>query len=195
MVPTEKTEILLAFGGNLPSPVGTPAKTIRAALDRLCANGFDLEGLSSFYRTPAVTLEEGTVAPAYVNAVARMRTSLSASAILAAIQNVEREFGRLPSARWTARPLDIDLLAYDQAVLPGLAEWREVAESADPAAILPEPVVPHPRLHLRGFVLAPLLDIAPEWQHPVSGLTVRQLADAAQQAGAFEGVEKLVREA
>lgn len=187
----EKTEILLAFGGNLPSLAGPPEATIHAAVANLQSRGFDLMALSALYRTPAVTLDADTVSPAYVNAAARMRADMSAVGVLLATQEVEREFGRQPAARWTARPLDIDLLAFGSAVLPGRAQWQAVATSADPAAILPEPVVPHPRLHLRGFVLAPLLDIAPDWSHPVLGQTVRQLAQVAQGTGAFDGVEKL----
>ena len=186
-----KTQILLAFGGNLPSPAGEPRATIDAAITALEARGFELVSASSYYRTPAVTLEEGVVSPPYVNAAAHFRTGLTAGEVLAATQEAEREFGRLPAARWTARPLDIDLLAFGDAILPDPAQWRSVAGSADPAAILPEPVVPHPRLHLRGFVLAPLLDIAPVWQHPVLGKTVRDLAAEAKADGAFDGIEKL----
>ena len=189
--PERKTEILLAFGGNLPSPAGAPSATIAAAVERLEARGLECVAMSALYRTPAVALEEGAVSPAYVNGAARMRTVLSAGEILTLTQEMERTFGRLPAARWTARPLDIDLLAYGDEVLPDGTRWREVAGSADPAAILPEPVVPHPRLHMRGFVLAPLLDIAPVWRHPVLGLTVRELAQEARNAGAFEGIEKL----
>ncbi|WP_020399389.1 2-amino-4-hydroxy-6-hydroxymethyldihydropteridine diphosphokinase [Kordiimonas gwangyangensis] len=191
VIAVTKTQILLAFGGNLPSPAGEPRATIAAAVAALEARGFELVSASAHYRTPAVTLEEGVVSPPYVNAAAHFRTSLTADEVLAATQETEREFGRMPAARWTARPLDIDLLAYGDAILPDAAQWRSVAGSADPAAILPEPVVPHPRLHLRGFVLAPLLDIAPAWQHPVLGKTVRDMAADAKADGAFEGIEKL----
>lgn len=175
----------------MPSPAGEPRATIAAAIAALEARGFELVSTSAHYRTPAVTLEEGVVSPPYVNAAAHFRTSMTADEVLATTQETEREFGRMPAARWTARPLDIDLLAYGDAILPDAAQWRGVAGSADPAAILPEPVVPHPRLHLRGFVLAPLLDIAPAWQHPVLGTTVRDMAADAKADGAFEGIEKL----
>lgn len=188
---TEKTEILLAFGANLPSPEGAPSATIAAAIERLASRGFDVVAVSSFYRTPAVVLDGGAVSPPYINACAKLRWYADAEAILAVAQQLERDFGRIPSARWTARPLDIDLLACGDAVLPDGVAWRAVAESADPAAILPEPVVPHPRLHIRGFVLAPLLDVAPEWRHPVLGRTVQQLAEAVRAEGGFEGIEKL----
>ena len=152
--PVQKTEILLAFGGNLPSSVGLPDVTILRAVDQLRAHGFELVALSPFYRTPAVTLEAGDVAPEYVNAAARMRVALPPGELLTLTQGTEAAFGRTPAARWTARPLDIDLLAYGEAVLPDISRWRTVTDSEDPAAILSEPVVPHPRLHLRGFVLS-----------------------------------------
>ncbi|WP_417451721.1 2-amino-4-hydroxy-6-hydroxymethyldihydropteridine diphosphokinase [Kordiimonas sp.] len=187
----KKIEVFLAFGGNLPSRAGTPKETIQAAVARLETRGFDLVKLSHFYRSPAVTLDVRTCAPAYTNAAAWMQCTLVPEQILAITQSVEREFGRKPGARWTARPLDIDLLAAGQVVLPSREIWQRLASSEDIAAILPEPVVPHPRLHLRGFVLAPLLDLIPGWIHPVLGENIAQLAARAQENGEFEGMKKL----
>jgi 2-amino-4-hydroxy-6-hydroxymethyldihydropteridine diphosphokinase len=78
--------------------------------------------------------------------------------LLALLQKVERAFGRRRAVRNEARPLDLDLLDYDGRILdiPGL-------------------VLPHPRLHLRAFVLLPLRDVAPGWRHPVLGETVSEL--------------------
>ncbi|WP_262690472.1 2-amino-4-hydroxy-6-hydroxymethyldihydropteridine diphosphokinase [Kordiimonas aestuarii] len=187
----KKTEILLAFGGNLPSAEGAPSRTITAAVIALVNRGFKLKSLSAFYRSPAVTLDAQTHAPEYTNAVACMRCAFSPGEILAVTQETERQFGRAPGARWSARTLDIDLLAYGDSVVPSRGVWHELVSSDDPAAILGEPVVPHPRLHLRGFVLAPLMEIAPDWLHPVLGANVQTLAEAARANGAFVGIEKL----
>ena len=193
MIEVEKIHhILLAFGGNLPFGADAPDVTVVSAVAALVARGFDLVAMSALYRSPAVTLDEGGIAPEYINAVAALCCRFSAAEVLLHTQAVERQFGRAPGTRWSARTLDIDLLAHDDNVLPSDAQWHLVVGSNDPAAILKEPVVPHPRLHLRGFVLAPLLDIAPAWRHPVLGDDVRGLAERASASGTFDGVEKIV---
>ena len=75
---------------------------------------------------------------------------------------VEAEFGRARAVPNAARVLDLDLLAYDDLVSqPGA--W---------------PLLPHPRMAERAFVLLPLADLAPDWRHPVLGRTARELAEA-----------------
>jgi len=85
-------------------------------------------------------------------------TTLSPTQLMDAMQEVERTFGRTRSIRWGPRTLDLDLLAYGDRVLQ-----------------LPELTVPHARMHERRFVLAPLVEIYPEWIHPVLGKSAREL--------------------
>jgi len=94
-----------------------------------------------------------------VNGVASVATALEPVALLALLHGVEAEFGRVRGARNEARLLDLDLLAYGD-------RRREGPEP---------PLLPHPRLADRAFVLLPLAEVAPDWRHPVSRDSVRQL--------------------
>ena len=101
----------------------------------------------------------------FANAVAEVRWDGTPEALLTVLQRVERGFGRKRWRRWGARVLDLDLLAFGQRVLTG-DRLR----------------VPHPELHRRLFVLAPMQEVAPGWRHPRLGLTVRQMAARLERA-------------
>lgn len=146
--------ILIALGSNLASPAGPPAGTLKGALVRLEQLGVKILSVSSFYETPAWP---DPSAPAFVNAVAAVHTALQPVELLYLLHGVETEFGRMRSAPNAARTLDIDLLDYDGRVL---------AE---------RPVLPHPRLADRSFVLVPLTEIAPHWTHPILGRRAGEL--------------------
>ncbi|MGD0143422.1 MAG: 2-amino-4-hydroxy-6-hydroxymethyldihydropteridine diphosphokinase [Rhizomicrobium sp.] len=153
--------ILIALGSNLPSRAGSSAETLRAALHELAQRGVVPAQVSAFYATPAWP---DPADPSYVNAVARVDTSLAPDALMTALHAVERMFGRIRSARNAPRTLDLDLLDYNGRIEGG------------------PPVLPHPRIEARGFVLVPLAEIAPLWRHPVSGRDVRALIDALPEA-------------
>ena len=84
-------------------------------------------------------------------------------AAMQALKDVEARFGRVRTAPNAPRTLDLDLIALGRRVIER-----------------PELKLPHPRAHLRGFVMGPLAEIAPEWRHPVLERTARELADAAE---------------
>jgi 2-amino-4-hydroxy-6-hydroxymethyldihydropteridine diphosphokinase len=149
--------ILIALGANLPSPAGPPAATLRAALRELAQEEVRATAVSPFYESAAWP-DQGD--PPFVNAVARVETAREPAELLALCQGIERRFGRTSAAANAPRPLDLDLLDYDGRVEDGA------------------PVLPHPRLQSRGFVLVPLRDIAPDWRHPVSGRSVSELLEA-----------------
>jgi 2-amino-4-hydroxy-6-hydroxymethyldihydropteridine diphosphokinase len=90
----------------------------------------------------------------------------SPEALLEALQAIELRFGRRRGEPNAARTLDLDLIAMDEVV-------RDE----------PDPVLPHPRVHLRAFVLLPLLDVAPDWVHPRNGQTARALLEAVDRTG------------
>ncbi|NLC72101.1 MAG: 2-amino-4-hydroxy-6-hydroxymethyldihydropteridine diphosphokinase [Desulfuromonadaceae bacterium] len=144
---------LLAFGANL----GDRRRTLTGARRALARGGeVEVRRCSRLFESEALGGPPGQ--PPYLNAVLEVATALAPEELLAWCQGIEQEFGRRRRERWGPRTLDIDILAYDGRV------------SHDPGLILP-----HPRLHLRRFVLLPLLEVAPEWRHPVSGKTVSQL--------------------
>lgn len=149
--------ILIGLGANLPSRAGSPAETLHAALAELPRADVRVIAVSSFYRTPAWP---DSADPAFVNAVARIETRLPPPALIARMHEVEDFFGRERNARNAPRTLDLDLLDYDGRVESG------------------PPVLPHPRIAQRGFVLVPLREVAPDWRHPESGLTVDALLAA-----------------
>lgn len=149
--------IVIALGANLPSRAGAPAATLRAALVELSRTGAQVVRISPFYRTPAWP-DPGD--PPFVNAVAVVDTKLDAPALMAKLQDLEQSFGRMRGLRNAPRSLDLDIIDYDGRISGG------------------PPVLPHPRLESRGFVLVPLGDIAPQWRHPVSGRTVDELIAA-----------------
>lgn len=152
---------LLGLGANL----GEPAAQIREAIRQLSLVVRVMD-VSSLYLTEPVG---GPDQPSFINAVCSVRTGLTPAALLALCRAVEEAMGRRRRRRDEPRTIDIDVLAYDDVVL-----------STD------ELTVPHPRMHLRGFVLHPLREIAPDWRHPVQKLTAAEMLAAA---GPLEKVE------
>ncbi|HEY6577980.1 MAG TPA: 2-amino-4-hydroxy-6-hydroxymethyldihydropteridine diphosphokinase [Rhizomicrobium sp.] len=149
--------ILIALGANLPSPAGSPAASLREALRLMPERGVTMRSVSGFYESRAWPDPRD---PPFVNAVARIETARSPASLLAQLKEMEVSFGRASAEQNAPRPLDLDILDYEGIVQSG------------------SPLLPHPRLHERGFVLVPLRDVAPEWRHPVSGRDVNALIDA-----------------
>ncbi|MFO1086246.1 MAG: 2-amino-4-hydroxy-6-hydroxymethyldihydropteridine diphosphokinase [Reyranellaceae bacterium] len=150
--------ILIALGGNLDHPqLGSPQRVLEAALAALARHGIRTVRVSPWYRTAPVPPSDQ---PWYVNAVAEVATDLPADQVLACLHEVEAEFGRVRSVANAARIIDLDLLDFR----------RQTATGGPGRAALP-----HPRLEGRAFVLRPLADLEPEWRHPVTGVSVREL--------------------
>ena len=147
--------ILVALGSNLAHPQhGAPDAVLDAAIDAIEANGVRVVARSAFYRTAPVP---ASAQPDFVNAVVEVESAMEPAALLALLHSIEASFGRSRAVRNEARVLDLDLLA-----------WKGRVSAADP-------LLPHPRLHERAFVLLPLHDVAPAWRHPVSGKSVAEM--------------------
>ena len=148
----------VALGANL----GDPAATVLAAFAAL-ANLPEsrVSHGSSLYRTAPVGL---TDQPEFVNAVAELETTLAPEALLEALFDIEQRFGRIRAEKNGPRTLDLDLLLYN-------------AQFVD----LPRLTLPHPRLHLRAFVLQPLAEIAPRLAIPGRGTVAAWLPAVANQ--------------
>lgn len=150
--------ILIGLGANLPSPAhGAPRRTLEAALSALEMQGIGVSACSRWYATAPVPASDQ---PDFVNIVAALETDLAPGTLMDRLHALEQSFGRVRTQRNAARVLDIDLLDYDGQVS---TDW---------------PVLPHPRMDQRAFVLAPLRDIAPDWRHPADGRTLNELLAA-----------------
>jgi 2-amino-4-hydroxy-6-hydroxymethyldihydropteridine diphosphokinase len=151
--------ILIAIGSNLPNPqIGPPRAVCEAALAKLSRRGLRILRRSRWFESAPVPASDQ---PWFVNGVAVVQTSLPPADLLALLHETERRFGRERRALNEARILDLDLLAYG-----------DVVRTDAP------PLLPHPRLHERAFVLLPLADVAPDWRHPVDGRTLSDMIRA-----------------
>ncbi len=154
--------ILIAIGSNLPRPHGSPRANAEAALRALEQEGIRIVRRSRWFRTPPWPETETARQPWYVNGVVAVETKLAPEELLAVLHRIEAAMGRRRAADAlnAARSLDLDLIDYNGGV-------RDNA-----------PVLPHPRMESRAFVLRPLADVAPDWVHPVSGRSVTELLAA-----------------
>ncbi|HJW40000.1 MAG TPA: 2-amino-4-hydroxy-6-hydroxymethyldihydropteridine diphosphokinase [Rhizomicrobium sp.] len=148
--------IFIALGANLRSRAGMPAQTLDAALAEIARCGPKLIAVSPYYVTPAWP---DPADPPFVNAVACIESGEPPQTLMELLHATETAFGRRRTVKNAPRTLDLDLLDFDGRVEQG------------------PPTLPHPRLAERAFVLVPLADIAPEWIHPVTGKSVRELID------------------
>ena len=166
----------MALGSNLAGPWGGPEEAVRRATGEVAALGAGAV-VSRLFRSPSWP----PGGPAYVNAALRLPTHLDPEALLAALHGIEAAFGRTREARWGARTLDLDLLAWGDAVRPDAATaraWMGLDPGRQGGEAPQGLVLPHPRMQDRGFVLLPLLDVAPDWRHPILGRTVAEMAVA-----------------
>ncbi len=143
------TSYAIALGSNRRGRHGAPEREVAAALAKLAP-----AIASPILRTPPL----GPSNRRFANAVAIVETAEEPPALLRRLKAIERAFGRRPGRRWGARVLDLDILLWSQGAWSGAGL-----------------TIPHPQFRLRGFVLDPLVRIAPDWRDPLTGLSIRQL--------------------
>jgi 2-amino-4-hydroxy-6-hydroxymethyldihydropteridine diphosphokinase len=152
--------ILVAVGANLPARDGAlPLATCRAAVEALRGlPGLRLLAVSSWHVTKPVPASDQ---PDYVNGMVALEGAADPAWLLAALHGIEARGGRARGAANAPRTLDLDIIAMG-------ALMRDA----------PDPILPHPRAHLRAFVLRPLIDVAPGWRHPRLGLRAGEILAA-----------------
>ena len=154
---TPSTGIYVALGSNLEFDNRSPAEILNAAVRRLAEIDVISTDISRLWQSPAWP---DPAAPAYVNAVVRVETTPAPRELLAVLQQVETEFGRVRGERYASRTLDLDIVDFEGLVLDedGLT-------------------LPHPRAYQRAFVLLPLREIAPDWVEPRTAKPLAELID------------------
>jgi len=153
--------LLLALGANQAGAWGAPGESLLRAQRELSHAGVRVLASSPIYDT--LPLGPGRQPP-YLNAVLLAEAHMAPAALLRLIKRLERRAGRRPRPRWGPRPLDIDILDFGGRRL------------GSPRRLQPgRLVLPHPELHRRAFVLVPLLEVDPRWQHPTLATTGRAL--------------------
>jgi len=139
--------ILIAFGSNLNSKVfGSPLNNCMEGI-RLIGENFSVSKVSKLYETEPIPKSNQ---PWYINGVVEINTTLHPFDILKKLLILEKSLGRKREFKNEARIIDFDLLCYDDLVMKTT-----------------ELELPHPRIHMRSFVLKPICDLDPAWSHPI----------------------------
>lgn len=156
--------ILITLGSNRSGRWGSPQQAVEEALKCLNTGGVRLKRASRLLVSAPFGV---TDQPDFVNAAAEVETALTPEALLMRLHLIERMAGRKRTLRWGPRTLDLDLIDYHGLVRPAPAR----------------PILPHPGIAQRIFVLAPLAEIAPLWRHPVTRMTAATMLAKLDQAG------------
>ena len=150
--------ILIGIGSNLSSlNFGSSIEICNYSLDILERRSIKIIAKSRWYETEAIP---SSTQPHYINGVVSVATELNSLDLLDELMCVEELLGRTRSIENEARIIDLDLIAYND----------EISTSN-------KLTIPHPRAAERAFVARPISDIAPEWQHPVTGLSIQKIIE------------------
>ncbi len=147
--------ILVAIGSNLNSEsFGSPLENCNKAVELLSMR-FEIKDISNFYETEPIPKSDQ---PMYVNGVISLKTKYLPNEILEILMSIEKFFKRVRKLKNESRVIDLDLLCYNDFVL----NTRDL-------------IIPHPRMHLRRFVIQPICDINKNWSHPILKINAKNI--------------------
>jgi 2-amino-4-hydroxy-6-hydroxymethyldihydropteridine diphosphokinase len=165
-ISTQHSDALLSLGANIGDRMATIARAVELIS---CSRGIELQSVSSMYETdPVGYLEQ----PAFINAAAAIRTTLTPRRLLGRVRAIERALGRRRRSRWHEREIDIDILLFGDLIV----DEEDLH-------------IPHREMHRRRFVLEPLAEIAREAWHPVLELTVASLLERCDDRSAVRRID------
>jgi 2-amino-4-hydroxy-6-hydroxymethyldihydropteridine diphosphokinase len=170
-------DCIVAIGSNQRLINSSSSDVLSTALSRIAVSVGSITLLSRFFQTPAFPKGSG---PDFVNAALVVRAQGSADEILEKLHAIEHELGRVRETRWGKRTIDIDLIAVEQKIIPNSETYRkwQFLPFSQQSKIAPDQLIsPHPRMQDRAFVLGPMMEICPDWVHPVIQKSVSQMYD------------------
>ncbi|NRA88108.1 MAG: 2-amino-4-hydroxy-6-hydroxymethyldihydropteridine diphosphokinase [Rhizobiales bacterium] len=179
--------IILSIGSNLPSIWGSRLETLNRAITELEKQFINVLRISTPYISPPMGLnykkslitykttniENEPPKFYYININIIVETHKPASQLLYRLKQIESKAGRIDGQRWSSRPLDMDIICYKGIITGGNVEKNHPLNAGYIPLILPHPGTPK-----RAFVLDPLIEIAPNWHHPITGKTAMQMKNA-----------------
>ena len=168
---------MVSIGSNQRLINSSSSDVLCAALSRIAVSVGPITSLSRFFQTPAFPKGAG---PDFVNAALVVRARGPEDFILEKLHAIEHELGRVRESRWGQRTIDIDLIAVGQNVLPNSETYKkwQLLPFSQQAKVAPDQLIlPHPRMQDRAFVLGPMMDICPDWVHPIIQKSVSQMYD------------------
>ena len=158
--------IHINIGSNLSSKFGSRFDNITIAINLIAEAKIKIKKISNFYETPSYPNQNF---PKFINIGIVIKFEKDYLKLLKVVNLIEKKIGRLKSKKNNPRIIDIDIIDFDGAKI----ESNQIT-------------LPHPKSHLRNFVLYPILEIDPNWSHPISKKNVRFLIDKLSQKSRIE---------
>ena len=150
MLENQVNPIYLGIGSNL----GNRKRNIEKTKFNLIKNNINIIKSSSYYESLSWPNPKN---PKFLNIVLKIKTNFTPIKLIRKCKDIEKEIGRKKSSKNSPRECDIDIINYGNRKMSGKL------------------LLPHPRMHIRNFVLFPLFEIDKDWTHPVSKLNIRKL--------------------
>ena len=162
---------IIGMGSNIAFPEHTScAETLGVASELVQSKGISIVEKSKLYRTEPIPKSDQSW---FINGVILVDTKISPLSLLKQLLEIEKIFGRVRTKKWEARVLDLDLIAYDHVIS------------------LKKPILPHPRMHERAFVLRPMSELVPTWVHPIYQKNIGQLLENIKNKQGIQPLENM----